>query len=182
VTRGRNRDLAGPALVLAGAGAVAGAVAGGAVARRRRLAARTPAALAPTIARRLLEEPWTGRLETIDELVAPDYVGHDPAEEAPVLGPEGVHAWIDRYRSAFADARLTVDEQVVEGDRVVSRWTLRGAHSGSLAGIEPTAKEVTVSGVTISRIANGKIVETWSSWDRLGLLVQLGAVAEPAHA
>lgn len=182
MTRGQNRGLAGPALVLAGAGIVAGAAVGGALARHRRRTAATAGEPAAGIARRLLEEPWQGRLETIDELASAEYVGHDPAEQEPVRGPEGVRRLVERYRAAFADARITVDEQVAEGDRVVSRWTARGTHTGELGRIQPTGKEVTVSGVTIARVVAGRVVEAWTSWDRLGLLVQLDAVGEPAHA
>ena len=64
----------------------------------------------------------------------------------------------------------------------MTQWTARGTHTGDLAGIAPTGKEVTVSGITVSRVESGKIVEEWTSWDRLGLLVQLDAVAEPARA
>jgi predicted ester cyclase len=77
---------------------------------------------------------------------------------------------------------VTVDDQLAEGDTVTSRWTFRGTQSGELAGVAPTGKQVTVSGMTISRIHGDVVVEEWTSWDRLGMLVQLGAVSEPAHA
>jgi len=73
-----------------------------------------------------------------------------------------------------------IDEQLAEGDLVASRWTGRGTHQGELMGIPPTGKQVTVSGITISRVKNGKVVEEWSNWDTLGMLQQLGVVPEMA--
>jgi steroid delta-isomerase-like uncharacterized protein len=182
VTTRRSRDLAGPALLLAGAGIVAGAAAAGAVARRGRRAGVPTADGSKEAARRLLEEPWRGNLGVIDELVAEEYVGHDPAEPEPILGPGGVRAAAEKYIAAFAGGMVEVDDQIAEGDRVTSRWTARGTHTGELEGIAATGKDVTVSGLTISRFADGRIVEEWTEWDTLGLLVQLGAVSEPAHA
>ena len=135
---------------------------------------------AKLVARRVHEEPWTGNFDAIDEFVAPDYVGHDSAEPEPIRGPEGVREFIERYRSAFGGARLIVDDQVAEGAKVATRWTARGTHTGELAGIGPTGKDVTVSGLTISRFAAGKIVEQWTTWDTLGMLVQLGVVPSSA--
>ena len=118
----------------------------------------------------------------IDELAAPDYVGHTPAEPEPIVGRAAARANFERFIAAFPDGRLAVDEQVVAGSLVTTRWTARGTHTGELAGIAPTGREITVSGLTLSRLDGGTVVEQWTSWDRLGLLVQLGAVAEPAHA
>jgi steroid delta-isomerase-like uncharacterized protein len=134
------------------------------------------------IIQRLFEEPWTGNLDVIDEFVAPDYVGHDPSEQEPTRGPDGVKEFIERYRSAFDGARLTVDDQFAEGDKVATRWTASGTHTGEIAGIAPTGKDVTVTGLTISRFAGGKVVEEWTTWDTLGMLVQLGVIPAPARA
>jgi len=146
--------------------------------RRRRPGAS--AKRAKVVARRFFEEPWTGTFDVVDELVASDYVGHDSAEPEPILGPDGLKELVERYRSAFAGARLTVDDQVAEGDRVATRWTARGTHTGEIAGIGPTGKDITVSGVTISRLAGGRIAEQWTTWDTLGMLVQLGVVPSSA--
>ena len=134
------------------------------------------------IIQRLFEEPWAGNFDVIDEFVAPDYVGHDPSEQEPTRGPDGVKEFIERYRSAFDGARFTVDDQFAEGDKVATRWTGRGTHTGEIAGIGPTGKDVTVTGLTISRFAGGKVVEEWTTWDTLGMLVQLGVVPAPARA
>ncbi len=134
------------------------------------------------IAGRVLEEPWAGNLGTIDELIAPEFVGHNPPAREPILGPDGFREFVERYRSAYPDVRVMVDAQLAEGDRVVTRWTAQGTHRGELMGIGPTGREVTVHGITISRISGGKVVESWSNWDALGMLVQLGAVPEPTRA
>jgi steroid delta-isomerase-like uncharacterized protein len=129
-----------------------------------------------TIVRRALEEPWTGNLDVVDDLIASDYIGHDPATPEPLRGPEGVKQFIATYLAAFPDARITVEEQLAEGDLVATRWSGRGTHEGELMGIEPTGKQATVSGLTISRLQGGKIVEEFQNWDTFGLMQQLGAV------
>jgi steroid delta-isomerase-like uncharacterized protein len=134
------------------------------------------------IVRRAFEEPWKGNLAVVDELVAGDYVGHDPASPEPLRGPAGVKEFISTYRAAFPDARITVKQQLAEGDLVATRWAGRGTHEGELQGIRPTGRQVTVSGVTISRLSGGKIVEEFQNWDTLGMLQQLGAIPELAHA
>lgn len=137
---------------------------------------------AKDIVKRLFEEPWKGNFEVFDEFVSPDYIGHDPAEPEPIRGPAGARANIEKYLAGFPGGAITVDEQIAEGDTVATRWTGRGTHGGEVAGIAPTGKDVTVAGVTISRIIDGKVVEDWTSWDTLGMLVQLGAIQEPARA
>ncbi len=134
------------------------------------------------IARLLLEEPWKGNMDVIDEYVAPRYVGHDPSEPEPIRGPQGFRALVENYLAAFPDGRITVDDQFATGDRVATRWTARGTHEGELAGISPTGKEVTVTGLSFSRFEEGKLIEGWITWDTLGMLVQLGAVPAPARA
>ncbi len=134
------------------------------------------------IVRRVVEEPWKGDLAVIDEFVASDYIGHDPANPEPLRGPEGVKGFISTYMASFPDARITVEQQLAEGDFVTTRWTGRGTHEGELMGIEPTGKQVTVSGLTISRLEGGKIVEEYQNWDTFGMMQQLGAVPVPAHA
>ena len=135
-----------------------------------------------TIVRRALEEPWKGNLDVVDELIARDYVGHDPANPAPLHGPEGVKEFISTYRSAYPDARITVEQQLAEGDMVATRWTARGTHEGDLLGIAPTGKRVTVAGLTFSRLEDGKIVEEFQNWDTFGMMQQLGAVHAVALA
>ncbi len=133
------------------------------------------------LTRRLLEEPWKN-LDVVDELVDSNYVAYDPAVPAPIRGPEGAKQNFSTYLTAFEGAHITVDDQIAEGDKVVSRWTGRGTHQAELMGIAPTGKPVTVSGITISRLANGKVVEEWINWDTLGMLQQIGAFPTPGQA
>lgn len=127
------------------------------------------------IVRRALEEPWTDP-SVLDELIDADYVGYDPALPEPLRGPEGAKENVNQYRSAFEGAQITVADQIAEGDWVASRWEGRGRHTGELMGMQPTGKEAVVSGLTLSRVKDGKIVEEWTNWDTFGMLQQLGAI------
>jgi len=132
------------------------------------------------IARREMEIFSSGDFSIADEIISPDYVGHDPASPEPIRGPEGVKAQAAGYRAAFSDLTFTVDSQVAEGEYVVTRWTARGTHDGELFGIAPTGRSVTSSGISIERVVDGKVVEDHTQWDALGLMQQIGAV--PAMA
>jgi steroid delta-isomerase-like uncharacterized protein len=134
------------------------------------------------IVRRLFEEPWKGNLSVVDELTASDYIGHDPALPEPLRGPEGVKEFVSTYLVAFPDARIQVEQQLAEGDLVATRWSARGTHEGELMDIEPTGKEVTVTGLTISRLEGGKIVEEFQNWDFSGMLRQIEAAPALARA
>jgi steroid delta-isomerase-like uncharacterized protein len=129
------------------------------------------------LSRRLLEEAFNdGNLDVIDELVATDFVNHDAALPEPMIGPDAAKATIDGYRSAFPDLRLTIEEQIADDHGVATRWSARGTHQGDLMGMAPTGKEATVTGITIDRIVDGRIAESWTNWDTLGMLQQLGVV------
>jgi steroid delta-isomerase-like uncharacterized protein len=132
--------------------------------------------------RRLFEEPWKGNWDVLDELVAAEYVGYDSGQAEPLRGLESLRGYLRAYSDAFPDARLTVHEQIAEPGKVATRWSARGTHAGEIAGIAATGKEVTVSGLTISTLDHGKVVEQRTTWDRLGMLVQLGAVPAAAEA
>jgi len=131
---------------------------------------------AKKIVKRVIEEPWMGNWDALDEFVAEDYVGYDPSQPEPIQGRDGIRANLQQYLDAFANARVTVDDQIAEGDKVATRWTGRGTHTGEFAGTSATGKDVTVSGLTISRLVDGKIAEEWTTWDTLGMLVQVGAI------
>ena len=137
---------------------------------------------AKQIVKRLFEEPWKGNWGVIDEFVAPGYIGYDPAEPEPIRGPAGFRANVEKYLAGFPGGAITVDDQIAEGDKVATRWTGRGTHTGEIAGIAATGRDVTVSGLTLSRLENGMVVEEWTTWDTLGMLMQLGAVPAPAQA
>ena len=132
------------------------------------------------VVRRFIEQAFNaGDVAVINELVARDYVLHVAPE---VRGPEGMQHFVTMYRTAFPDYACTVDDQIAEGDKVVTRWTVRGTHQGELMGIPPTGKQVTLPGVVIDRIANGQLVESWLQADALGMLQQLGAIQPTAGA
>jgi steroid delta-isomerase-like uncharacterized protein len=135
------------------------------------------------LARRVLTEVFNdGRLDTIDELVSAGYVGYDVAMPDPMVGTEAFKQSASAYKAAFPNLEMTIEESIAEGDTVVLRWTARGTHEGELFGIPPTGRQSTVTGITINRIAGGKIVEARTNWDTFGLLQQLGAIPEPARA
>ena len=129
------------------------------------------------VARRFLEEVFNaGNIDLVDELVAPEFVNHDAALPEPIVGIEGAKASISGYRDAFPDLHIKIEEQIAEGEYVTTRWSARGTHEGDLLGIAPTGKQATVTGITIDRIADGRFVESWTNWDTLGMLQQLGVV------
>jgi steroid delta-isomerase-like uncharacterized protein len=133
-------------------------------------------------AQRFFREVWSaGKLDLVDELFAPGYVGHPSGPEETVRGPDGVKQYVGRLRKAFPDLTMTVEDQIAEDDKVATRWTARGTHDGELMGSGPTGRTGTVTGITIQRIADGgQIAEGWTNWDTLGLLHQLGLAPQPA--
>jgi steroid delta-isomerase-like uncharacterized protein len=128
--------------------------------------------------RGFFETTVTGDLDALDAVVDPEYVLHDPASPEEVRGVDGAKAMIDEYRTAFG-VRVTVEHQVAEGDYVATRYTMRGRHDREFMGVPPTGREVTVSGMCLSRCRDGKVVEEWEVWDALGLARQIGAAGEP---
>jgi steroid delta-isomerase-like uncharacterized protein len=128
------------------------------------------------IARRVFEEVWNkGNLDALDEVYVADVVGHNAPPGQPP-GIKGTRQFIGMYLQAFPDTRMVVEDQVAEGDKVVTRWTATGTHRGELMGMPPTGKSVRVTGITINRLEGGKIVEEWGIFDQLGMLQQLGAI------
>ncbi len=138
------------------------------------------------ISRRFFEDAlWNGDTSVVDEIFAPNHVNHGPGA-MPGLpdGPEGMKQFVNFYKTAFPDTHFHVDEQIAEGDRVVTRWTAHGTQTGEMrmAGIPVTGRPVTVSGVIINRLEHGKIVESWALFDQLGMLQQLGVVPTPSQS
>ena len=129
--------------------------------------------------RRLLEGGFNeGNFALIDQFVAADAVDHDPASPAQMRalrGPELLKRTVSMYRAAFPDVRISVDEVIAADDKVVLRWHSEGTHRGKLAGLAPTGAPASVTGISIDRWRDGKVVESWNEWDNLGLARQLGA-------
>jgi len=131
------------------------------------------------LVRRFYEEIWkNGNLGIIDELCASDFVDHNPPPPGLAPGLEGAKQVFTMFRRAFPDMQFTVEDQIAEGDKVVSRGTFRGTHKGELMGIPPTGKQGKMTVIDIIRIVDGKMVERWGEMDMLGLMQQLG-VAPP---
>ena len=137
------------------------------------------------LAHRFHEEIFSqGNIALIDEICDTNWTFHDrsyPQREWP-RGPEGAKQLVNLYRAAFPDLQFTYEDQIAEGDKVVSCWTARGTHKGDLMGIPPTGKQATITGITIMRIANGKIAEDWANFDVFGMLQQLGAIPAATSA
>ena len=126
------------------------------------------------------EEIFTrGNLDAAEEIYAPGYVGHDPSNPEDVMGPEAAKQAAADYRRAFPDLRVTVEDLIAEGDKVVARLRFRGTHLGELEGIAPTGRRVDCTGIVVSRMEGGKIAEDWANFDDLGLMRQLGAIPPP---
>lgn len=126
------------------------------------------------IVQRFFEELYNqGDLRVANEIGAADYISHNPAPgEAP--GREGLKAFVAYLRRAFADLQITIEDQVAEEDKVVTRFTISGCQQGEFAGIRPTGKCVQVTAIGIHRIVDGQIQESWLNWDALGMVRQLG--------
>lgn len=129
------------------------------------------------LARRQIEEIFSeGNLDVIDEIVAADYVCYDHARPEPVRGREALKQAVTSMRTIFPDFTVTVDDQVAEGETVVTRWTATGTHKDEVFGIAATGKQVTMKGIDIERVVEGRITEVHTSWDALGVLQQLGGI------
>jgi steroid delta-isomerase-like uncharacterized protein len=126
---------------------------------------------------RMIEEVMNQQnLAVIDELFAADYVMHDPAWPGPVTGPEGFKQWAGAMLEPFfSDGDVGIGDMIAEGDKVVVRWTWSGTHAGEFMGIPATGRRITVTGISIHRFADGKFVESWASYDSLGMMGQLTA-------
>lgn len=136
-----------------------------------------------TVERRLLQEVYgNGNLDLIDELVASDFIGHGTAREGGDRGRDAYRAFVVEMRTAFPDLHFTIEDQIAEGDKVVTRFRAHGTHTGQFQGLPPTGKQGELSGTIIDRIADGKVVECWSNTDDLGLLQQLGVAPAPHPA
>ena len=133
------------------------------------------------LARRSWEVVTGGSLDTLEdafaEVYADDFILHEADED--IVGIEGLTQFVSMIRSAIPDLRITIEDDMAEGDKVVTRWIGQGTHHGELMGIAPTGSQVTITGITIHRIEDTKIVEEWSNWDALGVMQQIGAVPSP---
>ena len=131
------------------------------------------------LVRRILEGMLNGRdLALIDDLAVPEYVYHAAAN--PVRGPAAFKQLTGMFLTAFPDIRITIEDQVAEGEKVATRWTMRGTHQGPFMGIAPTGRPVAITGL-LSRISGGKLVEAWDRFDTMHFMQQLGAIPAPVQ-
>jgi steroid delta-isomerase-like uncharacterized protein len=131
--------------------------------------------------RRFLEEGFgQGKTEVIDEVLHSDFVCWDPnSETGEIRGAQTVKGEIEYFRNAFPDFFQRVEDQVAEGDKVTTRYTLGGTHQGDLFGVPGSGKRVEITGIQIDRFEGGKLVEEWPEYDLLGAMRQVGAMSEP---
>lgn len=131
--------------------------------------------------RRWAEAIASGNFGEIGELAAPDYLAYQAGFPGPVTRDQHLQ-FAEGFFAAFPDAQLTVDDILVEGDRGMMRWTFHGTHQGELMGIPATGRQVTMTGIEVNRVRDGKIVEHWVEMDQLGLMQQLGVIPAPGQA
>ena len=123
------------------------------------------------IVKRWNERLWKGNVDVIDELADDSYVNHTLGGDR-----EGYKQYVISLQGAFSDASITLEDAIAEGDKVVIRWSMQSTHTGEYMGIPATGKRATITGISIYRIAGGKIVEDWSNADFLGFMQQLGVI------
>jgi steroid delta-isomerase-like uncharacterized protein len=126
------------------------------------------------LVRRFFDEVWNkGNLGAMGELLSADHIAHDPIA-GDMRGIELERAQVLGYRNAFPDLRFILDDVLVSGEKVAVRWSVTGTHDGEIMGVPPTGKTHSLTGITISRISNGKIVESWVEWNTLQFAQNLG--------
>ena len=128
--------------------------------------------------RTFIEIFQSGNIDRLDEVTADDYVDRTPSP-GQAADIQGLKDWLRATRAAFPDARFTIEDELIEGDRIVTRSTLSGTHTGEFQGLPPTGKRFAVQSIDILRVRDGKAVEHWGVFDALGLLQQLGFVEAP---
>ncbi len=132
------------------------------------------------IVRRFFEEgPSKGNLSIADELLSPDFALHVPLPASS--GIEGINEVITACRAAFEHLNITVEDMIAEGNDVAARFTARGIHKGNFMGLPATGKPITMTGIEIFRIKDGKIIELWGEANLLGLMQQLGIIPVPGN-
>jgi steroid delta-isomerase-like uncharacterized protein len=135
-----------------------------------------------TIIRRMTEEFYNqGNVETAEQFFADTYVHHDPASPQ-VRDRDGLKANLRAFLAGCPDLHITTDQLLAEGDMVTKRWTYHATHTSDLSGLPPTGKRITMSGLELFRLADGKIVESWLGYDNLSLMQQLGVIPTPKQA
>lgn len=128
------------------------------------------------LVRRYFEAIDTGDAACIEAFLAPDYVEHAPPHPGLPPGIEGARVGFQRSLDAFTNFEHVIEDQIAEGDRVVTRVTASGDHIGPYHGIPASGRRVSIDGIAIHRIANGLIAEHWGKIDLASLMRQMGAI------
>jgi steroid delta-isomerase-like uncharacterized protein len=135
------------------------------------------------IVRRLYEEVWNKRrLEVVNEIISPSHALNDPQMTGSAVGPDAYKRQVTLFIAAFPDLHFTIQEIVAEKDKVVVSWVISGTHKREFRGIPASNKKVTIEGITINHVINGKITDSDVSVDYLGLLQQLGVTLPFGHS
>ncbi len=129
------------------------------------------------LVKKFYQEVWNERkAQSVEKYLSPSHALVDPNAMDTKTGPEAYMEVLTRFRRAFSNLKFEVQEMVGEKDKVVASWTITGVHTGEYNGLAPTNKKITVEGISIHQIADGKIMDTYSVWDTLGLMKKVGAV------
>jgi len=142
------------------------------------------------VIRRLYKEFWNERKpEVADQLVSESHALTSPHISGATVGPGAYKKQLAAYLAGFPDLRFTVEETICEKEKVAAFWTLTGTHRGEFLGVAPTNRKVSISGITIHQVVDGKILDSQAIWDAISLFEQLGVElpvkfhrsAAPAH-
>ena len=135
---------------------------------------RATTSRAYSVVSRIYEEVLNkGELDQVDTLIAAEYIDHNPVGPGGESGIEGFKQTVRALRFAFPDLHFKVEQMIVNGDQVVARTTMQGTHKNSFMGVDPTGKQVTVSGFDIFRVADEVVAERWGTLDGLTLMQQM---------
>lgn len=132
------------------------------------------------IVRRFLDDAVAGKDDDVArEMLSEDYLRHDDTIDSDERGPEPFLEMMHQIYEGFPDMDLTYGEMIGEGDLIAFEGVMSGTHEGEFMGIEATGKPISVRGNAMHRVSDGQIVESWATWDMLGLMQQIGAIEPP---
>ena len=132
-----------------------------------------------SIIRHIFDEAFNhGNLSIVDELVAPNGISHHLSWGMPA-NRMGLKQLIAMFRTAFPDLNCTIEDEIIQGDKVAAHLTMRGTHKGLFLGNSPTSKSISVKGLIYARIENDQVIDNYILIDQMGILQQLGLVPPP---
>jgi steroid delta-isomerase-like uncharacterized protein len=136
---------------------------------------RETAEVNKALVRRWFEETDRGNLTIVDELLPVDYLDHNPPLPDLPPGREGVRRSVQLLRAAFPDAVHTIEDQIAEGDKVMTRLTTRATFTGECLGYQPTGQVIQITGIAVHRVVDGQLIEHWAHMDMAAFMQQIGA-------